>query len=138
MGFGRGLTERLGLDEAQQPQVQALVDQMHQNAAPSREQMGELFEQERALWTAGQVDTRALGEINDRMDALMSAERERQVDFRLALIQLLTPEQRARLAEMPLAGGPRGMGHGPGRGMGRGMGPGYGAGHGPGADPGRE
>jgi Spy/CpxP family protein refolding chaperone len=118
-GFGPGLAQRLGLDEAQQAQVQTLVAQAREAGAPAREQMNQLREQERALWSAGQVDEQALGELSDRMGSLASAERERQVDLRLAILQVLTPDQRARFAELPSPAerGPRGMGRGPGRGM---------------------
>ncbi len=151
MMHGRRLAEQLELDESQQIQVQALRESMHQDLIPVHAQMDELRQQMRAQFTAEQPDAAAIRAIHAQMDELHSTVRERRVDFRLALIQILSPEQRIRLAEIPFMtshggrgfgpGHGRGFGYGrgfgPGRGLGRGLGPGHGRGFGPGRGLGR-
>lgn len=105
----QGLTERLGLDERQVPQVRAIL----QDAFAQ-------MEQQRAQAPVGEGH-------HDAMAALHQQAREK-------IAALLTPEQRATFDEMPGGGpmfGPRGGGHHGRGGMGtRGQG---GEGGGPGA-----
>lgn len=113
----QGLAGRLGLDESQRARVRSLREQMTQRLAPVREQMRGLHEQARAQWTSGHPDAAAIEAIHDRMEALQGTLRVARVDFRLALLEVLTPEQRAQLAESPRRG-PH-AGQGPRRGQGR-------------------
>ena len=109
MRQGRGLARRLGLDEAQRAQVRTLRSQMRQALEPTRQQMQALRQQMQAQWASGQPDAQAIQELRAQMDTFKSVVREHRVDFRLGLLEILTPEQRARLGEG------RGQGQGQGR-----------------------
>lgn len=112
MRAGRGLIQRLGLNEAQRTQVQALRSEMRQAIQPTRQQMQALRQQSRAQWTSEQPDTQAIQELQAQMSTFRSVLREHRVDFRLALLEILTPEQRTQLAETPNRGQGRGHGRG--------------------------
>lgn len=102
---GQRMAQRLNLNEAQQAQVRALRTQMREELAPVHQQMRSLREAARAQMTSGQPDSGALAAIHGQLDGLRSTIREERVDFRLAFLELLTPEQRAQLAENPRRGG---------------------------------
>lgn len=118
-GFGLKLLEKVDATAEQRAQIEALKDEMRQELAPVREAMQAKREEMRALWSAETPDRDAILAKHAEMDEVRSALRARRVEFRLAVQQILTPEQRARLAELrPERGhrGGRGFGKGPGHG----------------------
>lgn len=126
--FGPRIAEALELDEAQQQQLQALRAEMREDLAPAHEDLRELRTRLRELWSADAPDRAAILAVGEQIDALHGVIQGRQTELRLAALQILTPEQRATLAERRSERGERmgrrGQGDGgePGARMGRGHG----------------
>jgi Spy/CpxP family protein refolding chaperone len=124
-GAGLGLRglERLGLDEVQQKQIEALRAEHLARVEPVRVKLDGLRAELQALWQAERPDRGALLAKQADMEIQRQALREARVDLRLEVLRLLTPEQRARAAEFmkdrPGRGksghGRHGRGTGPGR-----------------------
>ncbi len=125
-GFGRGMgpgpggrgmgpgpmpiLHQLNLTEAQREQIRTLTEEWRNDRPEVR--MMELEKQLHALVFADSPD---VGKINELKTAIAAAQAEhlaRRVDHELQLVQVLTPEQRAKAREL-IANGP---GPGPGRG----------------------
>ncbi len=99
-----GLADKLDLDEMQRAELRALRAEMREQTMPIREVMRELRQEMKTLWSSGWPDEEAIFEVGEDMDFLRGMLREERVDFRLALIDLLTPEQRALFDEEPHVG----------------------------------
>jgi Spy/CpxP family protein refolding chaperone len=117
------------LTAKQREQIQALRVATYDKVAPLQRDLmvkrGEL----RALWAAPQPNREAILKKQAEMDGVRQKIREAHVEQHLAMLKVLTPEQRAAMPPAGSAGfgaggcmGP-GSGAGMGRGMGRGMGP---------------
>lgn len=128
-GFGPRAAQELGLSAEQRKQGEELKAKLEAQIAPVRAQLDAKRGELQALWSAANPDRRAILAKQVEMDSLRDGLRTAHVDFRLAMMKLLTPEQRAKAAAH--RGGPgRGQGpHGDGGGFGGGepgMGPGPG------------
>ncbi len=99
-GMGLYMVERLGLDEAQQKQVEALRAEHLARVEPVRAKLDGLRAELQALWQAERPDRGAILAKQDEMEKQRVQLREARVDLRLAVQKLLTPEQRARAAEL--------------------------------------
>jgi Spy/CpxP family protein refolding chaperone len=100
------LAEALELTEDQQATIESLFEEMRpQPPGPEvRERMQSLREQMHELWQAESPDRGAILAKMAEMDALraeLRAERRNQrISLRLAVLDVLTPEQRAELTEL--------------------------------------
>ena len=122
-GRGHGMMrhlEQLGLSAEQNTQVQELRQQFQAQVAPLREQMRTERRAMRELWQSDSPDRAAIlaqhnviAEIHEQMAVA-------RIDFRLAVLQILTPEQKSQLQEMRSNGPRHGRGFRGGRGHGRG------------------
>jgi len=114
-GFGAHAAQALGLSAEQQKQVTALQTKHESEVAPVRAQLQAKRVELQALWSAASPDRKAILAKQSEMEPLREKMQAAQVDFRLAVEKLLTPEQRAQWSTM------RGPGHGNGmRGQGAG------------------
>ena len=133
-GFGPGMVDNLDLSQPQRDEIARLRSTMRQQIDRVDEQMRALREQMKALWTAEQPDAQAILQKHTEMDPLRQARRAARVQFAVAAIAVLTPEQRAARREAMSSGSacPQGrQGRGWGRkGRGRGLGNGRGRGGG--------
>lgn len=123
MGEGKGagmrMMQGLDLSAAQKEQVEQLTQQMKQDLAPVREQLDQKRNELHQLWRAEAPNEQAILAKMAEMDGLRQQVRARNVKFRLAVHALLTPEQKARMAErmgQGRGGRHHGMGGGPGMG----------------------
>jgi Spy/CpxP family protein refolding chaperone len=123
--MGQQMGQMLELTDSQRQQVWVLRDQMRKSTADTRSALQAKHEEMRVLWLQDVPNRAAILAKHAEIDALRATMREAHIDFRLAVHALLTPEQRAKLAELPPPG--KHGGHGPGGGMG-----GPGGGFGPG------
>jgi Spy/CpxP family protein refolding chaperone len=103
----------LNLTADQQKQIDTLRQQQRDRVKPLREQMKGKMQEMRALWMADKPDRNAILAKHQEMDGIRQQLTVERVDHRLALLQILTPEQRAQI-KARLAEGPKGRhGHGP-------------------------
>lgn len=119
------MSEVLDLTDDQRSRIEGIFEEFRP-AAPDeafRAEMQALHAELKTLWTAEAPDRDAilakLAEIDARQDVKRAERRERHVDMQLAVSAVLTPEQRAKLAdlrEQMKPDGPRGKGRRGGRG----------------------
>lgn len=130
-GRGGAMMKALDLTSAQRTEIERLRLDMQQETLDLRSQLREKHDQLRALWMVDSPDEKAIFAKHNEIDPLQKQLRSKMIKFRLAVHQLLTPEQRAKFAELGQhrRGGRGGMGGG--HGMRGGMGGGFG---GPGMD----
>lgn len=127
-GFGRGMgpgpggpgpgpgpmpiLHQLNLTDEQREQIRTLTEEWRKDRPETT-----MMDLQKQLHTLVFADTPDLAKINELKAAIAAAEAEhlgRRIDHELQLVQLLTPEQRAKAREL-IAIGP-GPGGGPGRG----------------------
>lgn len=104
-GFGLRAIRELNLTSNQQDQIAALENRFDSQVVPLREQIMADHNDLRNLWNAATPDREAIldkqadiARIHENMGAMAT-------DFRLGVLRILTPEQRARLVNMPAAQG---------------------------------
>ena len=131
VGFGQHLAAELELSAEQRGQIDALRDGMCGEVTEVRTALREKRREMRALWTAEQPDEQAILAKHAEMDVFRQQLRTLRVRFRLAVIELLTPEQKAKFIDGFRRSG-QGRGPGYGRGWGKGDGQGWGRGYGQG------
>ena len=100
-GPGMGFLAKLDLDETQQAQVRELRAEMRQNARGQHTQMRKLHERMAEQWSADVVDVDAVRQIEQQMDVVRDQKRTARLDFMLSVHAILTPDQRALMAESP-------------------------------------
>jgi len=129
IGQGHGMFQALNLTAEQQRQMIRLRAAMQEDMIEVRDKLRQRRAEMRALWAADEPDEAAILAKQDEMEPLRRQLRVRGVKFRLAVRELLTPEQKARLQQLISNGGLGfGRGYGRGYGPGDGYGPGYGRG----------
>ncbi|HUU03943.1 MAG TPA: Spy/CpxP family protein refolding chaperone [Myxococcota bacterium] len=121
----------LNLSAEQQKKIAELKTEMVKSTAAARTELDAKRAELQSLWSAERPDRGAILAKQAEMDLLRQKLRTSRVDHRLAVMELLTAEQRAKFATF------RGKGFG-GDCKGGCMGPcgGKGHGHGPGSKPG--
>jgi len=133
--------EQLELTEDQQAQIEALRNQAQEATSEARAELTEVREAMRTAHRSGEADESALEALDARADAARQVVLESSVRTRIAILGVLTAEQRAELQALRAERGEhRGMGRRHGRGFGRGHGGGAGGegmGRGPGFGRGR-
>jgi Spy/CpxP family protein refolding chaperone len=126
---GPGMFAMLELNADQVHQVAELRAAMLTKTATTAAELRVKEAELGVLWTAAQPDRKAILAKGNEIDGLRAKLREARVDFAIAVLKILTAEQRARVPAALLG---HGFGGGPGMGMGMemmeepGMGPGHG------------
>lgn len=100
-----GFYERLDLTEEQSEQIKALHESLKAEIDPIREAMAEKRGELKELWKAETPDEGAIKAVQGEMDELRSQISEKVTDNRLAVHEILTPEQREKMNEMKNSGG---------------------------------
>lgn len=126
MGFGPRAVQELGLSADQQKQLADLKAKHEAQVEPLRAKMQAKRGELQALWSAQSPDRHAILAKQAEMDPLREQLRTAGADHKIAMLKVLTSEQRAKAES--LKGGKRG-----GRGLHGGGGFGGGPGNGPGA-----
>jgi Spy/CpxP family protein refolding chaperone len=119
-GHGRMASE-LNLSKEQQDQLAALRKQQWEGLRPLRDQMSQKQQEMRSLYTDPAAKDATIIAKQNELNALRQQMQDRTVQFRLEQRKIFTPEQLAKLKDMPIGYG-RGShrGHGPGCGNGQG------------------
>lgn len=99
-GFGQKMIEKLGLTQAQQDQLTALKSNLKAQMAPVRQVMKAKHAELKALWSAPNKDRDAILAKEAEIDQQRGVMRAAMVDFRIALNNLLTPQQQEELQQM--------------------------------------
>ncbi|WP_204105348.1 MULTISPECIES: Spy/CpxP family protein refolding chaperone [Spirulina sp. CCY15215] len=107
---GMRMFEQLNLSADQKQEIQTIREQAKANSEQLREQMENAREQMQSLMASNASDGE-LRQQHQRVQNLHQQMGDRRFDTMLQIRQVLTPEQRAQLAEMkPDRGGRRGGG----------------------------
>ena len=133
-GYGPGpmALAALDLNAAQQKKIDELRAAHNQRLSDLRARLDVLRSEMAELWRADRPNRKAILAKHMEMDVLRRQMRDERVDFRLAVMDLLTTDQLERLKTWRGRRGPgRGRGLGP-CGQGMGWGHGRGGGRGPG------
>ncbi|MCF8083300.1 MAG: Spy/CpxP family protein refolding chaperone [Deltaproteobacteria bacterium] len=125
--MGLGMLDALNLSPEQTEKVRALKESHFKEVLPIRSELFNKKAELRLLWLQTAPDVEKIKATQAEIWALMKQMGEKRTDFRLALRNLLTPEQVTRLLSTG-AGKGHGKGLGPrdGRNRGGGFGPGSG------------
>lgn len=114
--FGPRMAATLNLTAEQQAQIDELRAEMDKDLAPVHDALDKLRSQKHQLWTTENPDEGAIIAIEQKMDPLRKQIRERKIQFRLDMLEILTPEQRAEHQKMMESRKNRGPSRGDGRG----------------------
>jgi periplasmic protein CpxP/Spy len=116
-GFGPRAAEALGLSADQQKQLADLRTKVDDELAPVRAQLEAKHKELWDLWTAPNPDRNAILAKQAEIEPLRQRVQAAMVDFRLAALKVLTPEQRTKAQSLVAQhGGGFGPGAGPGPG----------------------
>jgi len=108
-GRGRGqgrrgtvqrMTAALELTAEQQVAIQKLRAELIEDLAPAKAKLTALREQMRALWQADNPNEKKILAKHAEMDTYRKQIRDRQIEFRLDVLGVLTVEQRAKLQQL--------------------------------------
>jgi len=137
-GFGPGAVAALGLTDEQTAQLKQIRDDFLTATQTTRQQLAAECQKMADLWAAAQPDANAIKAQAAVIDGLRAELRNVGIDYAIAGLNVLTPEQREKLQNAIKEGKGRGPGMGFGCGMFCGPGPaggkgarGAGAGMGP-------
>jgi protein CpxP len=127
-GKGMGMfLDGVTLTEAQEAEMAALREEMQEQTKGLHEQTRELHKQMHDLWQVDSPDGAAIKALQKKIHNLHGQMENISIDFRLEMLAILTPEQRAELrAQMAERAEKRGSKKGFGKGNGQGRGPGSG------------
>ncbi len=98
--MGPMMAEMLDLSDDQVSQIKAIHETARDEAQPLREQMQTLRTELQALWNTDTPDREAILAKMGAMDGVRAQLRTHRVDTRLKAHAVLTPEQRAKAAEL--------------------------------------
>lgn len=97
---GERMLDAAGVSAEQRAQIRQLVESARADREAAREGGGALHEQMRQLFTQPNVDANAAEVLRQQQLARMDATSKRQLQLMLDVSRVLTPEQRAKLAEL--------------------------------------
>lgn len=121
-GMGGRLAAALELTTEQKVEIQQLKGKMIEDLAPAKAKLGELRTQMQKLWEADNPSKKQIMAKHAEMDTQRNKIRARNVQFRLDVLNVLTPDQRAKLKQLKAKHGKkRGKRGGRGGGGGRGL-----------------
>jgi Spy/CpxP family protein refolding chaperone len=104
-GAGMRATAALELTAEQQVEIHKLRAQMIEDLAPAKAKLGQLRGELRALWQADQPSKKKIIAKQAEMNAYRDKIRARKIEFRIDVLNLLTPEQRAKMNELKVKRG---------------------------------
>ena len=99
-GFGKQMAATLELTNEQQVEIQQLRARMIEDLAPARARLGQLRAEMRELWQADKPSQQAIMAKHAEMDTYRPKIRARKVELRLDALNVLTPDQRAKLKQL--------------------------------------
>jgi Spy/CpxP family protein refolding chaperone len=108
----------LNLSLQQKQQLSQMRTEMRSKTAPIKSQLQVRRSELRALWLAKSPSRSAIVAKHNELDVLRRQLRDARIDFRLRVLKMLTPQQRAKLQADLAARPPRGKARGKGRGKG--------------------
>ena len=91
--------QRLGLSGEQRGRIRDILRRARADAVPMRGQLRALGEQERRLFAAPAIDVAALDKLQRQREQLLAQAGEHRLQTRIAIAEVLTPDQRRRAAE---------------------------------------
>ena len=91
--------QRLGLSTEQRERIHVILRRARADGAPMRGQLHALGEQERRLFAAPTIDVAALDKLQRQREQLLARAGEHRLQTRIAIAEVLTPDQRRRAAE---------------------------------------
>jgi periplasmic protein CpxP/Spy len=94
------LLDRVGASAEQKAQIKTLMDAARKDVMPLHAQMKSLREQSAALFTQPAVDANAAEALRQQMHALQGQAGKRMLQAMVESSRVLTPEQRAKMADM--------------------------------------
>ncbi|CAM3889862.1 Spy/CpxP family protein refolding chaperone [Roseateles saccharophilus] len=86
--------------DAQRSQIEAIFKAAHQDLAGQRDSGRQLHEQMAALFTAPNIDAAAIESVRAQMSAQHDAASKRMSQAGIDAARVLTPEQRAKIADV--------------------------------------
>lgn len=92
------MAQKMGLSAEQQKQLQALHDKQQTAMQANREQSKKLREERSAAWSAPTLDAARLENLRLQEVKLFDAMSRQRLEHRLAVANILTPEQRQKMA----------------------------------------
>lgn len=92
---GQKIAQQLGLNQGQVTQFRSLKQNMREQVRPIKQNIRQLRQQ---LDQA--TDAQTIRDLRAQIDSLRGQVYEHKVDFRIAVLQILTPEQRQRFLEL--------------------------------------
>jgi Spy/CpxP family protein refolding chaperone len=98
--FGPRMIAKLGLTSAQQTQLAGLKSNLKAEIAPVHTLLQTKHTELKTLWSASTKDRSAILAKEAEIDQQKGIIRTAMVDFRIAFTDLLTPQQKAQLAQM--------------------------------------
>ncbi len=99
-GGMHGLMEKLDLTDAQKAEMEKLHTEMKEDVEPLRERMKELKQQMHQLWENDPVDEEALITLEREMATMKLQMSELRIQMKVDMMDILTPEQRAKFQEL--------------------------------------
>ncbi|MBN2358094.1 MAG: Spy/CpxP family protein refolding chaperone [Deltaproteobacteria bacterium] len=99
-GFGPRIMAELDLSKEQQTKIENLRIEMEQRTTQVRIELRQKRGELRQLWQAEHPDERAILAKQTEMDPLRQQLRAEGVKFRVAVYEVLTPEQKTKLRDM--------------------------------------
>ncbi len=91
--------QRLGLSAEQRERIRDILRRARADGAPMHGQLRALGEQERRLFAAPTIDVAALDKLQRQREQLLARAGEHRLQTRIAIAEVLTPDQRRRAAE---------------------------------------
>jgi protein CpxP len=98
-GFERDL-KALDLTDKQREDIAAMKKEMRKDLEPLHRTLKEKHEALHRLWMADPINEGAIMKAEEEIDALHREIHKAEIELRIDVISMLTPEQRAKLNEM--------------------------------------
>lgn len=99
-GFGGHMLDVVNATDAQRSQIKAIYKAARDDLAGQREAGAKLHQQLAALYAAPNIDAAAIESLRQQMGAQHEAASKRMSQASIEAARVLTPEQRAKLAEL--------------------------------------
>lgn len=100
MGHMSRVLDRVGASAEQKAQIKTIMESAHSELKPVHAQMKTLRDQSTALFTQPAVDANAAEALRLQMQALHGQVSKRMLQAMVESSRVLTPEQRAKMADM--------------------------------------
>ncbi len=105
---GQMLKVRLNLTDEQAQKINDIITAQRQDALDTRLEIQKLRLEIRKIYLSDNPDYNKVKELNAQISELFLKQRNRRVDTRSKISEILTPEQKKLWSQMPYGFGPRG------------------------------